>query len=52
MSLRVLALSFLASFFLVASYANHRVALVVGNSEYGGQDSIQTVRNDALTVAK
>jgi hypothetical protein len=52
MSLRVLALSFLASFFLAASDANHRVALVVGNSEYSGQDLIQTVRNDALTVSK
>ena len=52
MSVRVLALSLFASFFFVASHANHRFALVVGNSEYGGQDSIPTVIEDALTVAK
>jgi Uncharacterized protein containing caspase domain len=48
----VLIISFFASFFCSASYANHRVALVVGNSEYRGQDSIPTVEKDALTVAK
>jgi hypothetical protein len=52
MSIRVHALSFFTSFFLVASHANHRVALVVGNSEYRGKDSIPTVEKDALSVAK
>ena len=52
MSMWVLVISFFASFFCSASYANHRVALVVGNSEYRGQDSIPTVEKDALTVAK
>ena len=52
MSIRFLAISFFASFFLAASYANHRVALVVGNSNYRGKDSIPTVGKDVLTVAK
>ncbi|MBL6922878.1 MAG: SUMF1/EgtB/PvdO family nonheme iron enzyme [Akkermansiaceae bacterium] len=32
--------------------ANHRVALVIGNSQYPGKDAIPTVAQDAKSVAK
>ena len=32
--------------------ANHRVALVIGNSSYKGKDALPTVKQDAETVAK
>lgn len=34
------------------AFANHRVALVVGNSSYKGKDALPTVKQDAETVAK
>jgi len=38
--------------FTVPVCANHRVALVIGNSSYKGKDALPTVKQDAETVAK
>ncbi len=46
--LGALLLSLLAGF----AHANHRVALVIGNSQYPGKDAIPTVAQDAESVAK
>lgn len=47
--------SWLVSLFLFAIagsvHANHRVALVIGNSQYPGKDAIPTAAQDAQTVA-
>ena len=51
---RVWALFFslFLSVVVVSAHANHRVALVIGNSHYPGKDAIPTVAQDAETVAK
>ena len=35
-----------------SAFANHRVALVIGNGGYKGKDALPTVKQDAETVAK
>lgn len=44
--------SLLLGAFAGSAHANHRVALVIGNSEYRGKDAIPSVTQDAETVAK
>lgn len=49
---RLIGLTLLLCLIAGSAHANHRVALVIGNSQYRGNDAIPTVAKDAETVAK
>ena len=45
-------LVFMGLMFANPAFANHRVALVIGNSSYEGKAALPTVEQDAKTIAK
>ena len=52
MKIRLLIVALLLGLHTGQAHANHRVALVIGNSEYSGEGAISTVVQDAETVSK
>ena len=52
MKIRLLIVVLLLGLHTGQAHANHRVALVIGNSEYSGEGAISTVVQDAENLSK